>query len=112
MVITYKINEAAGVVSCTLSDCKFDAIDELNKHANLVNLPHKKFLMPDKFTCSAKCAKEDKFEQFKGEDIAFDRAYANYLKSKKKKIHKIIEAYRKDLTSIENCVDTCKKLNK
>lgn len=81
----YKVNRQNDVCTAIICDCELDALNEFYKQTQF-DVALKKpelFLMDNKFVGTARCSEEDEFDERIGKNLAFQRAYAKYIKQKK-----------------------------
>lgn len=90
----YFVNKEKGICTCVLSDCEYDAIEEVEHifgHTcnSLIVKANKDYLIDYRYVGIAKCSPEDTFDEIFGKDLAFERAYVKYIKAKKRVSEKI-----------------------
>ena len=88
----YRIDDEQGVVVCIITGCKDDVYKDLEgmlprylnleKPKNSKAFDGKSFYIHNSYKGIAKCAPEDEFDETYGMDLAFERAYAKYMKAK------------------------------
>lgn len=90
--VTYHVNEESGTVVAIIKGCEYDAIDKINSiTSHSLVTGDNRLLMPDTFKGVVKCSAEDTFDEMVGIDLAFEKAYAKYLKSFKRRLKLAIE---------------------
>ena len=85
----YLVNKEKGVCTCVISDCKYDAIDEIKRmfgySGTLLLIPMtKRYILNTKYVGIARCAPEDEFDENIGKKLAYERAVNLYRKDKKR----------------------------
>lgn len=103
-----------GIVVTTLYDCTYDAIDEIIKHLNTnspirVAYDNDQYLMRYQYRAVAKCHPGDTWDEIIGKDLSFERAYAKYMKAKKRIVSKFCQKVSDNLVDINHYVNSRSK---
>lgn len=98
-----------GVVITTLYDCAYDAIEEIEKHLH-TNSPISTTYAPEfhmnfQYRAVARCHPGDTWNEMVGKDLSFERAYAKYMKAKKRIINRFYNKVVGNLTDIRDYVN-------
>jgi len=95
MAIKYYINEEKKQVVGVLSNCRWDALNKINKmirDTDFCFCPSEKFYMPNEFRAVVQCDERDPFDPEVGKAIAKKRILDRYYPALHKRVGKFRDA--------------------
>ena len=95
MAIKYYVSEKKRQVIGVLSDCRYDAINKIDKmirDTDFCFCPSEKYMMPNEYRAVVQCDPRDEFSVEKGMKIAKDRILKRYYPALDKRVNKFREA--------------------
>ena len=95
MAIKYFVNEDKRQVIGVLSNCRFDAINKIEKmiaDTEFCFCPSEKYVMPSEFRAVVQCDERDEFDPEVGKKIAKERILDRYYPALDKRVNKFFDA--------------------
>lgn len=106
----YFIDEEKGICTVVIKHSEWEAQDYFEKmNNNGILFRIDKFKMPAKFVGIAKCHPQDKFDAMIGSDLAFDRAYRDYLSCLKVTLKNISDYVRRRSEILDDHIENSNK---